>query len=289
MVRAELSLGLCDRALRITREIIRANENLPEPYVLRSMALMLTGDLDQAQKHLRAALRLNPDDPEVKLNPLPNRQIARCPPCYPMACFVRGAMRAPKTTATCTQAQREIRRVRKLEKHMETAKNATFSREFAQAAQACTEALQTAEAPQHAPLCATLHADRAAAWLRLKNYSAALQDCAHALRARDDCKNAWLTKASALHGQGRHEEALADMTALLEIFANDTQINGAYQRAEFEVRRAKRPDYFSLLQVPSIASSLEIKAAYKQVARQCRTLRPHEACVCRHSLFTPPL
>ena len=231
MVRAELSLGLCDRALRITREIIRGNENLTEPYVLRSLALMLTGDLDQAQKHLRAALRLNPDDIE---------------------------------------AQREIKRVRRLERRMDEAKKASFGREFAEAAQAYTDALQAAAAPQHAPLSAALYADRAAAFLRLKDFDAALHDCARALRARDDCKAAWLTRASALHGLGRHEEALADMRPLLERgFANDTQINGACQKAEFEVRKAKRPDYFALLQVPSIASTLEIKAAYKQRALEC--------------------
>ena len=38
------------------------------------------------------------------------------------------------------------------------------------------------------------------------------------------------------------------------------------QRASFEVRRAKRPDYYALLEVPTIASAMEIKAAYKQKA-----------------------
>ena len=33
-----------------------------------------------------------------------------------------------------------------------------------------------------------------------------------------------------------------------------------------QVRKAKRPDYYGLLNVPSIASGVEIKAAYKQQA-----------------------
>ena len=117
-----------------------------------------------------------------------------------------------------------------------------------------------------------------------------------ALRAtQDDCKGAWLTKAQALHALGRHNEALADMTTLKETFGSDAQVcatasqspdptiivfsasllhayhqvTGAYNRAQFEVRRAKRPNYYEMLGVPSISSVLEIKGAYKKVALEC--------------------
>ena len=53
---------------------------------------------------------------------------------------------------------------------------------------------------------------------------------------------------------------------LSQTFQNDTQVQHAQQRASFEVRKAKRPDYYALLQVPSIASGVEIKQAYKQQA-----------------------
>jgi DnaJ homolog subfamily C member 7 len=83
---------------------------------------------------------------------------------------------------------------------------------------------------------------------------------------QDDCKAAWLTKAQALHALGRHTEALADMQALSQTFGNDAQVSHALQRASFEVRKEKRPDYYALLKVPSIASIMEIKSAYKQRA-----------------------
>ena len=60
LVRAELALGLCDRALRTTREVIKGHPNISEAYVLRGKALLFSADLDQAQKHLREALRLDP-------------------------------------------------------------------------------------------------------------------------------------------------------------------------------------------------------------------------------------
>lgn len=227
LVRAELGLGLCDRALRTTREVIKGNPNMSKAYVLRSMALLYSADLDQAQKHLREALRLDPDDAE-------------------------GA--------------RTMKKVRKLERHMDAAKQASVSREFEKATVEYTEALQLVEAPPHAPLSASLHAERAAAHLRLKCYDEALRDCAKAIYAQDDHKPAWLTKAQALHALGRHAEAHSDMQHLSQTFQNDAQVSHALNRAAFEVRKERRPDYYGLLKVPTIASSIEIKSAYKQRA-----------------------
>mmetsp|Transcript_82929 Transcript_82929/g.165535 ORF Transcript_82929/g.165535 Transcript_82929/m.165535 type:complete len:370 (-) Transcript_82929:134-1243(-) len=227
LVRAELGLGLCDRALRTTREVIKGNPNMSKAYVLRSMALLYSADLDQAQKHLKEALRLDPDDAE-------------------------GA--------------RTMKKVRKLERHMDAAKQAAVSREFEKATVEYTEALQLVEAPPHAPLSASLHAERASAHLRLKCYDEALKDCALAIYAQDDCKSAWLTKAQALHALGRHADAHSDMQTLAQTFQNDAQVTHALNRAAFEVRKERRPDYYALLQTSTIASALEIKAAYKQRA-----------------------
>jgi len=227
LVRAELGLGICDGPLRTTLQVIKRDPNVPEAYMLRGVALMLNADLDQAQKHLREALRLDPDAQE---------------------------------------AGQAIKKVRKLERHMDAAKQAAQTREFERAALEYSAALSVVDAPQHAPLSANLHAERAAAHLRLKDFEAALKDCAIAIYALDDCKSAWLIKAQALHSLERHDEALADMQELSKTFGNDSQVQHALQRASFEVRRVRRPDYYSLLQVPSIASQIEIKAAYKQRA-----------------------
>lgn len=228
LVKAELGLGLCDRALRTTRDVIKAHPNTSEAYVLRGMALLFSAEIDQAQKHLREALRLDPDDVE---------------------------------------AGRAMKKARKLERHLDAAKQASTRREFEKATEEYTSAITIVkDTCSRAPLVASLHADRAAAWLRLKDYDQALKDCALAIYAQDDCKPAWLTKAQALHALGRHDEALRDMSTLAQTFQNDTQVTHAQQRASFEVRRVKRPDYYALLQVPSIASAVEIKQAYKQRA-----------------------
>ena len=69
--------------------MIKADANQPLPYVLRATALMYSKDLDQASKHLREALRLDPD---------------------------------------LQEAQQGMKKVRKLERHMDAGKQATHSR-----------------------------------------------------------------------------------------------------------------------------------------------------------------
>lgn len=228
LVRAELGLGLTDRALRTTRDVIKSHPNISDAYMLRGEALLLASDIDQASKHLREALRLDPDN---------------------------------------SAAGRTMKKVRKLERHVDAAKQASTQRDFEGAKENLTEALDLLKPPEHAPISSKLHAERGAARLRLKEYDAALKDCALAIYAQDDCKDAWLTKAQALHALGRHEEAYNEMVELQrQCFQSDPQVSHAVQRASFEVRKLKRPDYYGLLEVPSIASQMEIKGAYKQQA-----------------------
>ena len=189
---------------------------------------MLRGEFDQAWKNLQQALRLDPDD-------------------------------AP--------TQHAAKKARKVQKAAEGAKAAAFERRFDEAVQLASLAIETADAPVRAPLRAMLYAERAAARLRLKDFKSCLEDAAQAIYGSDnECKSAALTRASALHALGRHEEALADMSALLRLYENDPQIKHAYHRANFEVRKMRRPDLYGLLRVPSVASAVEIKTAYRQRA-----------------------
>ena len=89
--------------------------------MLRAQALLFSSDLEQSAKHLREALRLDPD---------------------------------------AAEAGRALKKVRKLERHVEAAKKASFARVFSAAVQEYTAALEAAEAPQHAPLAATMYAER---------------------------------------------------------------------------------------------------------------------------------
>jgi DnaJ family protein C protein 7 len=70
-----------------------------------------------------------------------------------------------------------------------------------------------------------------------------------------------------LHGLNRHQEALDETTDLMRQWgSNDDRIRKAYDKADFEVRRANRPDFYAMLAISPIASEREIKKAYRQKA-----------------------
>ena len=62
-------------------------------------------------------------------------------------------------------------------------------------------------------------------------------------------------------------QAAADASSLLERWGqNEPIIRSLAEKANFELRRSKRPDLYGLLNVGSLASEIEIKQAYKSLA-----------------------
>jgi len=227
LARSELGLGRTDQVLRRTRDLVKADMNNAKALAVRGRALYLTGDYDQAVKHLKQALTVDPDEIE---------------------------------------ASQPLKRIKRVRENAEKAKSAAFKRDFASAVELYTIAIDDSDSPKHAPLTALLYAERAKSSLRLKNFEACLKDCAVALYAQDDHVEAWLCKASALHALAKHQDALNDMTDLYRLYHSDEKVQAAYNRAQFEVRKEKRPDYYKLLGVGQKASESEIKVAYKAKA-----------------------
>lgn len=62
---AELARGNPDRAQRLTLQLIKSDPTLPRAFALRGIAFFQAGDFDQAEKHLREALRLDMDNTEA--------------------------------------------------------------------------------------------------------------------------------------------------------------------------------------------------------------------------------
>jgi tetratricopeptide (TPR) repeat protein len=139
-------------------------------------------------------------------------------------------------------------------------------RDFGTVKQVCTTILNLG-VPAEAPLFASLYALRGNAFFRLKEHEAALRDCSRAVYVKDDCKEAWLTKRLVLHALGRHDEAVKDMQGLMERWGqNDAAIKHAHHKADFELRKSKRPDYYAMLGCKKTASEGEIKHAYRTKA-----------------------
>ena len=229
--KAEVGLGLTDRAMRLSLQVIRADSTYAEGYEVRALCMLMNGELDNAAKLFREALRLDPD---------------------------------------CFGAKVALKKCRLMQASLKEARQKVFHREFAGAVDLFTSIIDSCQPfPSKSNLYCMLFTERAEAHLRLKQYERALSDSSKALYGRDDLPSAWIVKAHAYRGLGRDEEALSELSILMETWgAGNNAIQKAYERADFEVRKKKRPDYYKLFGVPTIASEMEIKKQYKVRAKQ---------------------
>eukprot|EP00037_Helgoeca_nana_P003067 m.37854 g.37854 ORF g.37854 m.37854 type:complete len:625 (-) comp13232_c0_seq2:147-2021(-) len=225
--RAQLGVGVCDWATRVTLQILRTEPRNPTAYAVRAEALFLLGELDDAMRLVRQGLKLNPDD---------------------------------------VYGKRVFKRLRAVQRGIAEAKVAGERRDFAVVVSQYSDMIGM-QIPDKAPLFATLYAERANGLHRLGRHEEALRDCSRAIYTKDDCRSAWLTKRLALHALGRHEEALREMATLMQGWGqSDSTVRHAHQQAEFEMRKSKRPDYYALMGCKRVASEREIKAAYRSRA-----------------------
>jgi DnaJ family protein C protein 7 len=200
----------------------------PMAYWIRGQAVFSIGDTALGLKILLEALRLDPDSQLFKDS---------------------------------------FKRSKKVSAWMQEAKQKVFQRSFSEAVPLYAQCIETCQplAPK-APLYATLHTQRAEAYLRLKDFPNALKDCAKVLYVQDDHIPACLVRLQAYHGLEQHETALQEVQELLQKFPGDMKLRQAHEKADFLCRKAKRVDYYKLMAVSSIASEVEIKKAYKRKA-----------------------
>ena len=237
--KADLGLGLTDSALTWTMRVLQKHPQHPEACLIRGQVMCLMNDFSVGLTWMKQALRYDPDDATIKDVYRKNKQRFEW---------------------------------------IEAAQQHHFKRQFEQAIELWTKALSQVDItlPVKSPLYAHLYTQRAEAFLRLKQYDKALKDCALAVYAQEDCLPAWLVQFQALHGMEQHETALEQVTDLIRKVSGgedhpssgsiDARLRKAYERADFLVRKAKRPNFYTLLGVSPVASEIEIKKAYKRKA-----------------------
>lgn len=108
--------------------------------------------------------------------------------------------------------------------------------------------------------------NRALCRIKLKQYDEAIADCDKALSLDPQYTKARKTKANALGQAERWEEAVKEWKALAERDQDDRAILKELKRAELELKKSQRKDYYKILGVAKDADDKEIKKAYRRLA-----------------------
>ena len=74
------------------------------------------------------------------------------------------------------------------------------------------------------------------------------------------------------------------MQALSQAFGNDAQVSHALQRASFEVRKEKRPDYYALLKVIARLITLDCLSLRRSVQTTTQGVPSNDSVIAYHRL-----
>lgn len=108
--------------------------------------------------------------------------------------------------------------------------------------------------------------NRALCRVQLKDYKGAIQDCEKALSLDPSYTKAKKTKANALGQSGDWESAVRELKELQEQDPQDASIAKEVRKAELELKKSKRKDYYKILGVDKDADENQIKKAYRKAA-----------------------
>ena len=159
-----------------------------------------------------------------------------------------------------------LRTVQKLMRTKEEGNNAFKAKDYRKAIDLWSQALEVD--PTNKDMNAKILQNRAQAHINLKEYDNAVNDCSEALRLDPSYVKAQKIRAKAHGGAGNWEEAVRDYKAVAESNPTEKGIQEEIRKAEFELKKAQRKDYYKILGVSKDASEHEIKKAYRKLAIQ---------------------
>jgi DnaJ homolog subfamily C member 7 len=108
--------------------------------------------------------------------------------------------------------------------------------------------------------------NRALCRVQLKDYNGAISDCERAISLDPTYTKAKKTKATALGQSGDWESAVRELKDLQEQDPQDGSIAKELRKAELELKKSKRKDYYKILGVEKDADENQIKKAYRKAA-----------------------
>ncbi|GAW22230.1 hypothetical protein ANO14919_117660 [Xylariales sp. No.14919] len=108
--------------------------------------------------------------------------------------------------------------------------------------------------------------NRALCRLKLKDYDEAIADCERATALDPSYIKARKTKANALGQLEKWEDAVREWKKIQELDPEDRTIAKEIRKAELELKKSQRKDYYKILGVPKDADDASIKKAYRKLA-----------------------
>ncbi|KAJ5774413.1 hypothetical protein N7457_009309 [Penicillium paradoxum] len=159
-----------------------------------------------------------------------------------------------------------LRIVQKLARTKEEGNSAFKAKDYRRAIDLWAQALEVD--PSNKDMNAKILGNRAQAYINLKEYDSAVQDCTEALRLDPGYVKALKLRAKAHGGADNWEEAVRDYKSVAENSPGERGIAEEIRRAEFELKKSQRKDYYKILGVGKDASDQEIKKAYRRLAIQ---------------------
>lgn len=237
MGRCYLELKNFPRVLNATQQVLRANPRNIDALLLRTEALYRNNEagVDSAQwvEPLEQGQRLL-------------KEALSFDPDHAEAQALRKRLRV-----LCT-------------KHGEL-KAAFDNREFEKAQEVIDSMIEQGQ--DNPVMLASLYSERAKCGVRLKDWARVIKDVGQATYRNHGLVQPYLYRAQALQALDRHEDAVKELESLFQ-WHRDQATYDKLQDAKFQLRKKKRANYYELLGVPTIASQLEIKKAYRERAAE---------------------
>eukprot|EP00928_Gymnodinium_smaydae_P001189 TRINITY_DN10441_c0_g1_i1.p1 TRINITY_DN10441_c0_g1~~TRINITY_DN10441_c0_g1_i1.p1 ORF type:complete len:750 (-),score=179.55 TRINITY_DN10441_c0_g1_i1:98-2281(-) len=164
-----------------------------------------------------------------------------------------------------SEAQALRKRLRNLCNAAGEIREAMGSREFENARNLLDGMITNAS--DNAILLSRLHNERAKASVRLKDWKSVIKDVGQAIYRDHEFVQPYFYRVQAFQALERHEDAVRELESLFN-WHREQNVYEKLQEAKFLLRKSKRADYYALMNVPSVASGLEIKKAYREKASE---------------------
>ncbi|KAI8149668.1 hypothetical protein BJV82DRAFT_129515 [Fennellomyces sp. T-0311] len=179
---------------------------------------------------------------------------------------VAHCMEALRCDPDFAKARVLVKKARALDSQKEKGNAAFKTNNLQEAYDAYTSALEID--PDNDALNSKLYSNRAAVLQKLKKFKEALEDCDKALKLDPDFIKVYSRRAACYMELEEYEEAVRDYRKLTESDASSREYRSLLQKAELELKKSQRKDYYKVLGLSKAATDSEIKKAYRKLALQ---------------------